>query len=85
MELSPQEDQVVACADRLEVWPQTSVPVAQVGHLIALKLLSRDDRRLQDQLGLQALDSKRAKLPASASPNTTRSWNAGTTLVSPAR
>jgi predicted nucleotidyltransferase len=49
------EDQVVACADRLEVWPQISVPVARVGHLIALKLLSRDDRRLQDQLDLQAL------------------------------
>jgi hypothetical protein len=42
-------------ADRLEVWPQISVPVARVGHLIALKLLSRDDRRLQDQLDLQAL------------------------------
>jgi hypothetical protein len=49
------EDQVVACADRLEVWPQFSVPVARVGHLIALKLLSRDDQRLQDQLDLQAL------------------------------
>lgn len=24
------EDQVVACADRLEVWPQISVPVARV-------------------------------------------------------
>jgi predicted nucleotidyltransferase len=49
------EDQVVACADRLEVWPQFSLPVARVGHLIALKLLSRDDQRLQDQLDLQAL------------------------------
>lgn len=49
------EDQVVACADRLEVWPQFSIPVARVGHRIALKLLSRDDRRLQDQLDLQAL------------------------------
>src|ERR1039457_2204730 len=49
------EDQVVAYTDRLEVWPQFSVPVARVGHLIALKLLSRDDHRLQDQLDLQAL------------------------------
>ncbi|MBO0802338.1 MAG: nucleotidyl transferase AbiEii/AbiGii toxin family protein [Nocardiopsaceae bacterium] len=49
------EDQVVAQADRLEVWPQFQVPVARVGHLIALKLLSRDERRLQDQLDLRAL------------------------------
>ena len=49
------EDQVVAHADRLEVWPQFSVPVARVGHLIALKLLSRNERRLQDQLDLEAL------------------------------
>jgi predicted nucleotidyltransferase len=49
------EDRVVAHADRLEVWPQFSVPVARVGHLIALKLLSRDEHRLQDQLDLQAL------------------------------
>lgn len=49
------EDQVVAHADRLEVWPEFRVPVARVGHLIALKLLSRDERRLQDELDLQAL------------------------------
>lgn len=49
------EDQIVACADRLEVWPQLRVPVARIGHLIALKLLSRDDQRLQDQLDLQSL------------------------------
>jgi hypothetical protein len=49
------EDQVVAHADRLEVWPRFSVPVARVGHLIALKLLSRNERRLQDQLDLEAL------------------------------
>src|SRR5215469_9844335 len=49
------EDQVVAHADRLEVWPKFSVPVARVGDLIALKLLSRDERRLQDHLDLEAL------------------------------
>jgi hypothetical protein len=49
------EDQIVAFAGRLEVWPQVDVPVTRVGHLIALKLLSRNDRRLQDQLDLQAL------------------------------
>jgi len=49
------EDQIVTRADRLEIWPQCVVPVARVGHLVALKLLSRDGRRLQDQLDLQAL------------------------------
>jgi predicted nucleotidyltransferase len=49
------EDQIVAQADRLEMWPGCVVPVASIGHLVALKLLSRDDRRLQDQLDLQAL------------------------------
>jgi predicted nucleotidyltransferase len=49
------EDLVVQCADSLELWPKLSVPVARVGHLIALKLLSRDERRLQDHLDLQAL------------------------------
>lgn len=49
------EDQIVARADRLEIWPGIVVPVAKAGHLVALKLLSRDERRLQDQLDLQAL------------------------------
>jgi hypothetical protein len=31
------------------------VPVARVGHLIALKLRPRDGRRIRDQLDLQAL------------------------------
>lgn len=31
------------------------VPVARTGHLVALKLVSRDERRLQDQLDLQVL------------------------------
>jgi hypothetical protein len=39
------EDQVVALAGPLEVLPGFVVPVAAVGHLIALKLLARDDAR----------------------------------------
>lgn len=45
----------MACEGRLEVWQQVNVPVARVGHLIALKLRSRDDRSVRDQLHLQAL------------------------------
>jgi predicted nucleotidyltransferase len=50
------EREVVQAAERLEVLPELSVPVAQTGHLIALKLLSRDDdTRPQDLVDLRAL------------------------------
>jgi hypothetical protein len=50
------EAQVVAEAEPLEVFPGLLVPVARVGHLVALKLLSRDDRtRPQDATDLVAL------------------------------
>lgn len=50
------EEEIVAAADGLEVFPGVSVPVARVGHLIALKLLSRDDvQRPQDAADLAAL------------------------------
>lgn len=50
------ESLVVADAEPLEVFPGLFVPVARVGHLIALKLLSRDDRdRPQDLVDLNAL------------------------------
>jgi predicted nucleotidyltransferase len=39
------EEEIVAAADELEVVAGLSVPVAAVGHLIAMKLLARDDRR----------------------------------------
>ena len=43
-------------ADTMEVLPGLPVPVATVGHLLALKLLSRDHRtRPQDQLDLVGL------------------------------
>ena len=48
--------EVVAAAEPLEVFPGVTVPVAQIGHLIALKLLARDDRtRPQDAADLRAL------------------------------
>jgi hypothetical protein len=50
------EREVVRDAELLEVLPGISVRVARVEHLIALKILSRDDvRRPQDLVDLRAL------------------------------
>jgi len=50
------EPEIVAGAQAVEVMPGLSVPVARAGHLIALKLLARDDeRRPQDHVDLVAL------------------------------
>jgi predicted nucleotidyltransferase len=50
------EAEVASMADTMEILPGLRVPVATVGHLLALKLLSRDQRtRPQDQLDLVGL------------------------------
>ncbi|HEU4403851.1 MAG TPA: nucleotidyl transferase AbiEii/AbiGii toxin family protein [Polyangiaceae bacterium] len=50
------EPEVASCAERLAVLRGLDVPVASVGHLIALKVLARDDRqRPQDADDLRAL------------------------------
>ncbi len=49
------EPKIVAAADVLEVFPAQRIPVAVVGHLIALKLLARDENRPQDDMDLRAL------------------------------
>lgn len=50
------EQDIVEGAERLEISPSFTVPVASVAHLIAMKILSRDDqRRPQDRLDLAAL------------------------------
>lgn len=50
------EPEIVAEASELEIWPGVFGKVARTGHLIALKLLSRDPRRRpQDQVDLIAL------------------------------
>jgi predicted nucleotidyltransferase len=50
------EAELVAAAVTLEVLPGLSVPVASTGHLVALKVLARDDRtRPQDRVDLEAL------------------------------
>jgi len=49
------EPEIVAMADSLEVFPKLSLPVARVGHLLALKLLARAESRPQDEIDLHAL------------------------------
>lgn len=50
------EEELVEEAEELEIIPGLVVPVARSGHLIALKLLARDDqRRPQDAADLRAL------------------------------
>ena len=50
------EPEIVAAADVLEVLPGLILPVATTGHLIAAKLLARDDTsRPQDAVDLRAL------------------------------
>jgi len=50
------EEEIVASADLTDVVPGLAVPVARIGHLIALKVLARDDRtRPQDRVDLAGL------------------------------
>lgn len=49
------EDMIVKRAERIEILPGCVAPVASVGHLIALKLLSADESRWQDHADLSAL------------------------------
>jgi predicted nucleotidyltransferase len=50
------EREVVEGAESLEVVAGVRVPVASIGHLLALKVLSQDDRtRPQDRIDLRAL------------------------------
>jgi predicted nucleotidyltransferase len=50
------EGELVAAAEPVEVWPSLTVPVARAGHLLALKVLSRDDaERPQDAVDIRAL------------------------------
>jgi hypothetical protein len=50
------EPEIIAAAEPLEILPKLTVPVARTGHLIALKVLSRnDDQRPTDLADLRAL------------------------------
>lgn len=39
------EAEIVRAAERIQLLPELEAPVARVGHLVAMKLLARDDRR----------------------------------------
>jgi predicted nucleotidyltransferase len=50
------EPEIATVAERLEIVPGLMLPIAQTGHLIAMKWLARDDRRRpQDADDLEAL------------------------------
>jgi predicted nucleotidyltransferase len=49
------ENEVVEAAEDFEITPNFKVPIAQIGHLIALKLLSKSETRFQDAADLQNL------------------------------
>lgn len=50
------EQEIAEAAEMIEVWGSVVLPVAVVGHLIALKLLAQDDlTRPQDSIDLHAL------------------------------
>lgn len=49
------EAEVATGSERITYRPGTTLPVARVGHLIALKVLSESDRRLQDRIDLDHL------------------------------
>ena len=49
------EPEIAAAAELVEIVPGLTVPTATTGHLIALKLLARDDHRPQDVTDLRLL------------------------------
>ena len=53
--LSGIEDLIVEHAQRIDILPGCAAPVASLGHLIAVKLLSARDTRPQDEMDLRAL------------------------------
>lgn len=53
------EAEIVAAAELIEIVPGLSLPIARIGHLLALKILARDDRRRpQDWDDIRALLSE---------------------------
>jgi hypothetical protein len=49
------EPDLVAAAERIEILPGLTIPVALVGHLMALKVLAAAPERPQDMADLRAL------------------------------
>jgi len=80
------EVELVADAEPLEVLPGLMMPVARVGHLLILKLLSQDDeRRPQDSIDLRALlraasAGELERMRSAAALITARGYNRGRDL-----
>jgi len=85
------EREIVTAAEPLEVLPSLTVPVARTGHLIALKLLARDDkRRPQDHVDLRALvvvadDGERVLAGAACEAIVARGFARGRDLIAALR
>lgn len=80
------EVDIVTAAEPLEVMPGLTVPVACLGHLVALKLLARDDHRPQDEVDLRALllaadDDERARAGVACAAIMVRGFGRGRPLV----
>jgi predicted nucleotidyltransferase len=80
------EPELVAAAEHVEILPGLMVPLATVGHLMALKLLARDDRsRPQDADDLRRLlavasDAEMARCVEALSLITARGFHRGRDL-----
>jgi hypothetical protein len=81
------ESEIVAAAEPLEIFSGLVVPVATKGHLIALKVLARDDEhRPQDRIDLRELlrvasDEDLAQAVAALELITVRGFNRGRGLM----
>lgn len=79
------EREIVAAAELVEVLPGVVLPVARTGHLVALKLLSVDERRPKDAQDLLALIAETspdelARCVAATALITARGYNRGRNL-----
>ncbi len=81
------EPEIVATAEPIEVLPHLTIGVARTGHLLALKVLSRDDvGRPQDLVDLRALlrvasPNELARARASLALITDRGYHRGRDLL----
>jgi predicted nucleotidyltransferase len=81
------EPEIVEAARVMRVFTHTQAPVAQIGHLIALKVLSQSEARVQDLLDLQNLlpvadETERNRAREAVRLITERGYNRGKNLES---
>jgi predicted nucleotidyltransferase len=81
------EPEIVEAAKVMRVLTTTNAPVAQTGHLIALKVLARSESRLQDSIDLQKLlsvadEGERNRAREAVKLITERGYNRGKDLES---